>query len=1061
MVQGLKSKAAHITSDVNGNIYFLEDEGVAATSRVTGIFFIPAGKTGIIGAGDGSAEAQIARIDPPTNTAQFSGITLDPAGNIYVSSQSDSNGGAFNGVLMIPNITGSPTGVTSTSFNYSNANFLAPVQSGAPTAVDTRGYLWIPTSTGGWTPPGSVVSPGTNNVVLWQMGAANVGKSPVGTVGAPSTVYFNFSQVVTPSSFILAQPGGGSDFVASSTNPIADPNATTAQPPCTAGKQYTSFSSCPYWVSLNPRLPGGISGKLSMLDSTNKVIAQSTTYLSGLGVGPDISLMVPTTQTQLGSGLKSPQQTAADVLGNSYVADSGLGQVLQFAPGSTSASVGVTIGTGLKAPTGVATDGAGDVFIADSGKVIEVPYLNGALNAAGQTTLRSGLGTNLKLATDGAGNIFVADPDNARVVKISNPLTTSVVGGIVTVGSGFSKPSAIASDSVGNIFVADKNTLFEIPAIFAGLPIAITNSLVAPVTGLAVDPSGSVDVAQSGGILRIPATAGVLSANGAVAIDSGVVTAPNGLAIDSLGNLYVSDLTGNKPNLLLLNLNATTDLGQVSPFVPSNPVDIDVFNIGNAPLTVTPDPTFSGTNGADFSTAPATQNGCDTTGATSVAPGSYCIIDAVLTASSSTPAFRTGTMSVTSNAINAPVVTAALSGTAVNNLEMSVVTLTVNPTTTTFPGVSTASVKVAPSKSTTTPTGQVILTLINQNPKLHQSTVLPPGTLTAGVVSFNLTGVLGGTYTVQAVYHGDATFSGGRVTTTLTVSTAAPAVALSQPSNTNPILGVYYVQVGTATTLTASVTSPKGTPTGSVSFMNGSQLADPTQNPVALNANGSATFSTLNLTAGSYTLTAVYNGDQNFSTVTSTPTLFQVIPPSILVTSVPASVSTTGGVPVQAKLTLQSLVGYEATNLQNGGVFIACDNKTLPQYSECTFDVPQVQLSATVPGVSTVTLSTNLPVNVSSISPKLSPIAFAGLLGLGVLGFGFRRRARLAPICLLLLLACITLVSQGCTNTGYTTTPPAPHVVTPPGTYNIRIYATDPVNATVKTLPFTLQVIIK
>ena len=597
IIKGLKARATHIAADVNGNIYFLEDEGSEASDRVTGIFFIPAGKSGISGAGDGSAEAQIARIDPSSNKEQFSGITLDAAGNIYVTSQMDSNGGAFNGDLMIPNTSGSPLGVSVSSFDFNKATFITPVQSSAPLAIDPRGYLWIPTSTSGWTPPGSTPYPGTDNVVLWQTGAANVGTSPVGTAGMPGTVFFNFSEAVTPGSLVFSQPGMGSDFVASATNPIADPAATTPQAPCTAGKQYNAFTTCPYFVSLNARLPGAISGQVMMLDSSSKVIASSNTYLSGIGQGPDISLLIPSSQTAVATGLKAPQQTAADSLGNSYVADSGLGKVLEFAAGATAPTAGVAIGTGLSAPTGVAVDGAGDVYIADSGKVYQIPFANGKLNAAGQTTLASGLGTNLKLAVDGSGNVFVADPDNARVVKISNPLTTTIVAGLVTVGSGFTKPSAIASDSLGNIFVADGSTLSEIIATFDGPPVAITNSLAAPVTGIAVDPSGSIDVAQSGGIIRIPSVAGTLSANSAVTVDGGTLTAPNGLAIDTYGNLYASDLTGGTANLELISLNASVDFGQVGPFAPSNPVDVDVFNIGNLPLTIMPDPTFTARTG--------------------------------------------------------------------------------------------------------------------------------------------------------------------------------------------------------------------------------------------------------------------------------------------------------------------------------------------------------------------------------------------------------------------------------------------------------------------------------
>ncbi len=1065
IIKGLKARATHIAADTNGNIYFLEDEGTSASSRITGVFFIAAGKNNIIGAGDGSAEAQVARIDPSTNTDQFSGINLDAAGNIYLSSQSDSNGGAFNGDLVVPNISGSPVGVTASSFNFNQASFITPVQSSAPIAVDPRGYLWIPTSTSGWTPPGSLVYPGTNNVVLWQLGTASAGTSPVGTTGIPGTVFFSFSQTVLPGSFVFSQAGTSTDFVASATNPIVDPTVTPAQAPCTAGKTYSAYTSCPFFVALNPHLPGATSANLLMLDSSNKVVANSTTALNGVGQGAGISLLVPSAQSALASGLVTPQQTAADLLGNAYVADSGQGKVLEFAAGSASTTSGASIGTGFSAPTGVAVDGVGDVFVADSGKVYEIPFVNGALNSAAQTTLQTGLGTNLKLAVGPGGNVFVTDPDNARVVEIPNPQTRNVISATTTVGSGFTKPSAIATDSAGNIYVADNTTLFEIASIFDGPPSAITNSLVAPVTGLAVDASGSVNVAQAGGIIHIPSVAGILTANSAVTIGSTAITMPNGLAIDGFGNLFVSDLSGNTPNLFLLSLNAAVDFGQVSPFVPSNPVDVNVVNIGNAPLTISPDPTFSGADAAEFTTTPPAQNACDTTGATPVAPGSSCIIDVLLTAADVNQ--RIGTMVVTSNATNKGTVSASLTGVGVNNLERSKVVMTLTPATgVTYPGATVATITVSPTVSTTTPTGQVILTLINQNPKLHQSTTYPAGTLSVGAATFNLTGLLGGTYTVKAVYHGDSNFSGGLVTSTLVVAQGVPTVTLSNPANITPVLGVYYVPVGSNTLLQASISSTLGTPTGGIVFMNGASVADSKQNPVTLDANGHAAFSTENLPAGSYTLAAVFTGDQNFSQVTSPVVAFQVIPPSVLITSNPSTLTITPGTPVQTTLTLQSLVGYSALNSQKGGVYIACDNATVPKYTECTFDVPQVQIAAGGTGTTTLTLSSNLPVNVASNQCGPMPYAFAGLFGLGLAGLTLRRRAvlhrnALSLLSVLLLLAVVATGLSGCTNSNYTSTPPAPHVTTPSGTYNVRLYATDPYDGTVKTLPFTIPVTVK
>jgi hypothetical protein len=71
---------------------------------------------------------------------------------------------------------------------------------------------------------------------------------------------------------------------------------------------------------------------------------------------------------------------------------------------------------------------------------------------------------------------------------------------------------------------------------------------------------------------------------------------------------------------------------------------------------------------------------------------------------------------------------------------------------------------------------------------------------------------------------------------------------------------------GQVVTFTATVSAPapgSGTPTGSVTFKHDGKLF--LNQPVTLDANGKATFSTPVLTAGTHTITAVYGGDSNFS----------------------------------------------------------------------------------------------------------------------------------------------------------------------------------------------------
>lgn len=1102
LLKGLKDKIMPMAVDVNGNLYFIENPFDSPASRATGVFFIPAstitscltamaaGTSTPTAACISGTESSLSRIDP-SNTEKFNGITLDAAGNVYVTDENDGYGGTRNGLIEIPNESGSPVGVTATSFNFEDAEYLSPVGANANPTIDPRGFIWLPTgSSGDWNPNGSAVGiPGTGNLVLYQLGAANLGATPVGTASATGTVFFSFSGSVTPASIAFSQPGGGTDFSAVATNPYPPSSGSAPTIPCTPNttampNTYIAFTSCEYWVALTPQgtnSVGSVSGELSMLDSNNKVISGSTADLTGIGEGPAAALLVPANQTPLATGLVTPQQVAGDSLGNSYVADSGRGKVLMFAAGATTASAGTSIGTGLTAPTGVAVDGFGDVYIGDSGKVIEVPAVNGTLNPAGQTVLLSGLGANLNLAADDAGNVYVADPANARVVRIYNSQMSMVIEGTSTIGTGFTKPSAVAVDDSGNVYVADGANLDEIT--FWGLQTTITSNLSVPVTGLAVDPSGSVYVAQSGGILRIPLESTGLSSNDAAEIDSGGITAPTGIGIDSLGNLYATaesyavttytssapptTTTVTTPSLLSLS-GAFVSFGTVSTQTQSNPVDVDVYNIGNEPLALTGNPTFSGTNAADYSIETDGQNPCDTTGATPIASATACSLGVTVTAANNY--LSQGSMAVLTNAVNAPTTNAVLEAYALNNLCLTTTTITLTPSTgLIYPASTTVSATVTPVDPTCSagnePTGGKIVLTVDPQAKGSSETTQTQ-TLNNELASFGVTGLNGGTYIIYASYKGDPIFGGSSSSRTFTfvVAQATPTVTLSEPTGVTPVNGVYYVLQGSTTTLQASVTSAVGTPSGSVQFLNnGSKPADPTQNPVTLSGSGNATFNTSNLASGTYNLTAVFGSDLNFASVTSAVVTIVVIPPSALITASPATVSTTAGTPVTSTLTITALEGYSPKL----GVQLYCNNATLPQYSECTFDVPTVDLfdHPGVPQISHVTISTNIPVNESALRTGTSPIVFAGMFGLGLLGLALRRKAKfnrsaLTVVCLMLLFAGTLVGFTGCTNSGYTTTPPAPHVVTPAGTYHVSIYTLDLVTNEISSLPFTLSVTV-
>ena len=807
-------------------------------------------------------------------------------------------------------------------------------------------------------------------------------------------------------------------------------------------------------------------------------------------------------------------------------------------------------------------DGTGDIYFADYnsslnlGTVYELPWVPNTTSKAGGaygtqvalSTKAMGLGSNLNLAVDGTGDVYVADPDHARVVKIPTPAEASLVvnpeiaGDIttqftVTVGSGFIAPSAVAVDSSGDLFVGDGTSLYEISKFPFNAQTDITDSLPAPVTGLATDASGSVIAALNNeGLYRIPNIinegVGALSVNSASLIDTSVsvpgssagtpplssynvyatnITNPNGVALDQQGNIYVTDIDPtNGPNLYQLNVvKGFVDYGVgLAPQV-ADEQDLDLFNIGNEPLNLTSNSyLFSGPDLTDYSlTAPSGGTACDTTGVAAVAVSGSCTLGPTFTPpalakTDLTPTLYAGdSLSVPTNASNiggGGKATASLQAASVNGLENTTTNVQVNLTAATYPGSATITVNIAPDSANSTnqynlpyaPAGTVVLTLSCATQGCTQASIVETGTSTlsscngqdCSVTFSNLPTLDGGNYLATAAYQGSVLNLMAKSTgsATFTVNRATPVITLSQPLNVipNATNGVYYLQLGIPNTLVSNVSSAVGVPTGTVN------LIDARQGNLGAGTYTSGqnwTFTTGNLTTASYSVIASYAGDENFSPVSTTvPVTFQVIPPSVLLTASPASVTTAAGTPVATTISLQSLVGFSAP----AGANITCEvapTDTVPYYSECTFTTPQPTICAPTgkpgdtctPATTVLTLSTNIPVNLqptaSNVPPEQShssPFVLAGVFGLGLLGLALRRRAifnryLLNLVCLALFFAGTVMGITSCTNSGYTHTPPIPHYVTKSGTYNITIQVTNTATGAVESLPFTLGVTIQ
>jgi uncharacterized protein (TIGR03437 family) len=184
------------------------------------------------------------------------------------------------------------------------------------------------------------------------------------------------------------------------------------------------------------------------------------------------------------------------------------------------------------------------------------------------------------LAVDRAGNLYIADPDTHRVRRVApDGIITTIAG---TGQPGFrgdggpanqarlTAPYGVAVDAQGNLYIADTynhrirvvNAAGEIRA-FAGTGIkgsggdggpAISAQLMAP-RNVAVDSLGNVYVSEfEGHRVRRIAPDGVIytaAGTGIAGLKDGLATAaqlasPAGLAVDLAGAVYITDIENNR-----------------------------------------------------------------------------------------------------------------------------------------------------------------------------------------------------------------------------------------------------------------------------------------------------------------------------------------------------------------------------------------------------------------------------------------------------------------------------------------------------------------------------------
>ena len=764
IVSGMKGAPVSVTRDASGNIYFVED----GTGDLSGAYKIPAGQTGL------TSDSGLTRIDP--SLPQVTGVAADVPGNIYI-------GDGTLGVFVFPK------GATSSS-----STFLL-------TTVTAEGGIAFFGNTGLVVSTTQTQSNGYGDVAEVSFSAAQFGAVGVGATPASGQVTFTFNSSTTPTEIEVLEAGKSTPDFTVNAGAKSTCLSTQLQPP------YAAQTSCPVSVNFAPLAAGNVSATLVMLGANNALLASIP--LNGSGTGAAVQAL-PAAQSTIGASgsLKTPSQMAVDAAGNLYVADSGLKAVEMYPSGSGSSTAGTSVGTGLKAPTGVAVDGAGDVFIADSGSVYEVPESDTAagLNAKGQITLETGLGAQVQLAADGLGDLYISDASNLKVYELENfstGLNTSLPGVLATQtvtlsGAAVSAPSAIAVDPYNDLFVVDGGSVYEITS--TGTQTQVLSGL-SGVTGLAVDPSGSVLVAATGGAVRIPYVSGALNAAAETKLATGV-TKPTAVALDSLGNIYVAD--GSALNVNFNSASAGINFGTLTADPPaagsSTTRTATLLNYGNAPLKVT------GYNSVLNSFQPANAvadftETADTCSGNTTAVDSTCTVTITFSPSPGDGGNLTDQVLVQGNVSNAPV---GVNATGVAPTLASVTVTAPTSTTGTIENVP-VSVTVTPEvPGSPTPTGTVTLTVVYGSnvpitypalPTKYQLTV----PLVNGVATFNsaiataqgmpMGGLPIASYTFTARYNGDTayTYANSSASAPVSVADAVPTVLIEPTINASPL----------------------------------------------------------------------------------------------------------------------------------------------------------------------------------------------------------------------------------------------------------------------------------
>ena len=764
------------------------------------------------------------------------------------------------------------------------------------------------------------------------------------------------------------------------------------------------------------------------------------------------------TQSVVASGFILDVGVAVDGSGNVYVADfeggggpNYLGLVYkETLSGSTYTQS--TIGNDINRPWAIAADGTGNVYITSnyaSAQVVKMdfadtPSLSFATTAYNSTstdspqtvTVENSGNAELSFPIPASGNNPSISPsftlDSGGASDCPLVASGSSAAGTLAPGASCQLPISFQPVAVGNLsgslVITDNN-------LNAASPAYATQSI--SLSGTAAQATPTITWAQPAAITYGTNLGGILNAS-AASIGQSV---PGAFA-------YTATITGG--TAAVVTAASVPGAGSYTLNLVFTPTDSTNYTTATATVNLivnqaTPTITWATPTAISYGTAlSATQLNASSTvaGAFAFSPAAGTVLGigaqtlGVTFTPTNTTDYTTATSSVTltvnkaTSTITWATPSAISYGTALSATQLDASSTVAgafvySPVAGTVPGAGpqTLSVTFTPTDATdyTTATSSVTLTVNQATPTITWATPtaisygtalsvtqLDASSTVAGTFVYSpaagtVLGVGAQTLGVTFTPTNTTDYTTATSSVTLTVNKATPAVMVV--SSANPAF------VSSPVTFTANVTSPSGTPTGTVTFFDGTtQLGSR-----MLNA-GVVTYTTSALLGGSHSITAVYSGDSNFVYLTGAALTEMIEDFTLGSSGSGSSTSQTASPGGQAVYTLAiappgGLTFGEAITFAVTG---------LPPGATAVFSPSTIAAGA---GATDVTLTVSLP-NQSALRLERNPFGGRQIpIALGLILVPFAGRVRRASrrlnriVCLwMLALACMALATglTGC-----------------------------------------------